>query len=100
MGEITAKEIRKIDGWTADARLFKLSEPVPYGWDWDEENTKGLTDYVIISAALVPFSGAETYIFPAKKDGTAIEMLEMPGSFQGGLDHAAAIAGAGWALAA
>lgn len=74
-----------------DARLYRLSEPVPCGWD-----NEGSTDHVIVSAVVAPYSGPETYIFPASADGKVMDWIEMDGSFQGGLDHAAAIAGAGW----
>ena len=58
-----------------------------------------MRDYVIVSAVLAPYSGPETYIFPAAEDGRALSMLEMSGSFKGALDHAQALANAGYLIA-
>ncbi len=88
---ITATLVRQLDGWNGDARLYKLSAPVqPYA-------DVGPTDHVIVSASDVPFSGPETFIFPADAEGNVINWGEMPGSFRGSLDHAEAIRQAGWA---
>ena len=57
------------------------------------------TNYVVTSAANVPFSGPETYLFPADKDGKIINWLELEGSFRGDLDHQQAIRNAGWLIA-
>jgi hypothetical protein len=77
--------IRKLDGFTGDARLYKLATPVDY-----QGRT---TEYVIASATVVPFGGPETYIFAADKDGNILNWLELPGSYKGGLDHEEAMRG-------
>ena len=41
----------------------------------------------IVSSTNVPFSGPETYIFPANEDGTIRSWGELPGSQRGVLDH-------------
>lgn len=86
---VTACLVKKLNGFTGDARLYKLSEPV---WDEDDKKT---TEYVVVSAASV-MGAPETYIFPADENGKVIAWGELPGSFKGGLDHAKALRGAGW----
>lgn len=84
----TATYLRTLTGFSGDARLFKLSESIQYD--------KGETDHVIVSAVVVPFSGPETYIFPANENGEIAHWGELDGSFRGGLDHAQALENAGW----
>lgn len=93
MGKKTAKFVEKVNGWTGDARVYKLSQPLE-GYD-----------HVIVSATMAPFSGPETYIFGAKKDDKpdtkenlwkCADWGELDGSFQGDLDHVAALEGAGY----
>lgn len=73
--------------FNGSAALYKLDPPL----DGNE--------FVIISAAEVPYTGPETYIFPASEDGQIAEWMELDGSFRGGLDHAEALAGAGYKIA-
>ena len=87
----TAHELRKLDG-PNDARLYRLSHPVRYGNGGDRTRT------VIVSAAVVPFMGPETYIFPTNDEGDVLDWGELEGSFRGGLDHEAALRGAGYTL--
>lgn len=91
----TATFIKQLERWRGDARLYKLSEPMAYGWG-DEEAEE--TEYVIVSAVIAPFSGPETFIFPAREDGSAIDYLELDGSFQGALDHARALRNVGYTI--
>lgn len=87
--------IRDLDeGFSGHASLYKLSKAVQYREAYDKPPLE--TNYVIVSAANVIFSGPETYIFPADKDGTILDWLELSGSFKGGLDHKKALAGAGY----
>jgi hypothetical protein len=88
----TAKLIMNIKGWRGDARLYKLSEPVEY--NAEEKKTK----FVIVSAVHTSFSGSETYIFPANKDGAVTDWGELEGSFRGGLDHVVALENAGFTV--
>jgi hypothetical protein len=92
---ITAIFVRPLPSWRSEAHLYKLSEPVVYTNEWDDEQLT--TEYVIVSAAhLGIIDEVETYIFPANPDGTAINMSEMEGSCKGTLDHHEAIRRAGW----
>jgi hypothetical protein len=88
----TATFLRSIKGWKGDARLYELSEP---GVTDDGEQY----DHVIVSAIVADYTGPETYIFPAKADGEALDYIELPGSYRGGLDHESALTGAGYEVA-
>ena len=88
----TATEVGKLNRERGDARLYRLSEPVKF----DGGSVRGETNYVIVSAVNVPLAGPETYIFPATKYGGVINLGELDGSYRGGLDHAAALTGAGY----
>ena len=83
---IAVKNIREAKG---RACLYKLSEPhVGY-------------EYVVVSAAkdsLDAYSKevAETFIFGSDKTGEIKSFLELPGSYQGGLDHQKALNDAGY----
>ena len=95
----TATEIKQLNRWQGDARLYRLSKPIGYDFDWDTDEPKAFTDYVIVSAVVVKFDGGpETYIFPATENGKPINMGELKGSFKGKLDHAAALNGAGYTI--
>jgi len=96
----TATFVKKLgDEWNGDARLYRLSEPIEYGYRWDDDDPPlPTTEYVIVSATIT-YSGPETYIFPANEEGNIVAWGEMDGSFRGSLDHDAAIANAGWKLA-
>lgn len=95
-----AKYLATLPGYQGDARVYRVTPPMEYsgiGWRRDEPTLH--TDYVIVSAADVMFTGPETYIFPAKKAGDTFEpinFLELEGSFRGDLDHEQALANAGY----
>ncbi len=81
-----------------DARLYELETPVYYSF-YDlttGESGEAYTKHVLVSAADVPFSGPETYIFPADETGKVLDWGELDGSFRGSLDHARALANAGY----
>ena len=92
----TAKELKKLEGFTGDARLFQVSPPVSYDYDYDTEQNQKSTEYVVVSAADVVFSGPETYIFPANEQGEVVDWSELEGSYRGGLDHRQALENAGY----
>lgn len=81
----TAREIRRLN-WRGDARLYRLSEPHE-GYD-----------YVVVSALTLPDLPGETSIFGSDATGECDTMEELPGSFEGGLDHAKALARAGYTI--
>lgn len=73
--------------WRGDARLFKV-EP-PYGGH----------SYIVVSAALVLFSGPETYIFPADVNGEVTDWCEMDGSRKGSHSHLSVLEDIGYSIA-
>ena len=83
-----------------NARLYKLSEPLAQDRWWNESESEDTPsyNYVVVSAANVPYSGPETYIFGATKDGDVLDWGELPGSFRGSRDHQAALVGAGYTV--
>jgi hypothetical protein len=54
--------------------------------------------FVVVSAAHVPYSGPETYIFPADEDGEVTTFRELDGSYKGGLSHKKALEDAGYVI--
>ena len=75
--------------------VYALLDDKSVGYDFDYEKDKNTkkTKYVIVSAADAMFSGPETYIFPANKDGEIVDWGELNGSYKGGYDHDKALAG-------
>jgi hypothetical protein len=70
--------------FTGLADLFRVSPPIA-SEEYNEYGklTKKKYKYVIVSCTSVPFSGPETYIFPADKTGKILSWLELPGSKHG-----------------
>jgi hypothetical protein len=85
-------EKRRISGSGAEQRLYRLSAPLV--------SYKHGYEYVRVSACTVPFSGPEVYIFGSDSDGEITDWCELEGSYRGGLDHAVALANAGYEVAA
>jgi hypothetical protein len=83
------------DGFCGDARLYRLSEAVPYTDLHDNSHT---TRYVVVSRVNVPFSGPETYAFPASPDGDVLDWGELPGSTRGPAAHESVLAAMGFKL--
>ena len=89
----TAKYLGVPEDFRGDARAYELDPPLTY------DDGRHSTSLVIVSAAYVPYSGPETYIFAAKRVGDVVDVadwMELPGSFRGGLDHEAALENAGY----
>ena len=85
----TATQVSTPTGFNGDARLYKVAPPMEYG--------DGLTtEFVIVSASNVPWSGPETYIFPADDEGKILNWGELEGSFKGELNHETALEYAGY----
>lgn len=55
-------------------------------------------EYVVASAVDVPYSGPETYIFPANRDGKIVDWGELNGSMRGTLDIDYAMENAGYVV--
>ena len=51
-----------LENWNGHAALYQLNPPLE---DYDGNKHK----YVVVSAAIAPFSGPETYIFGANNKG-------------------------------
>lgn len=95
----TAKFLRDCDGFASSAKLFELSEPVEYDRPWgDDEPPAKTAKYVVVSAAIVPLTGPETYIFPADEEGKIVSWGELDGSYRGGLVHSTALENAGYTV--
>lgn len=90
--------IRRLDGFTGDARLYRCEPPMAYRANWDDE-TDSHAEFVIVSGTVAMFSGPETYIFPANEKGEVVGWGELDGSFRGGIDHSRALADAGYSAA-
>ena len=73
-----------VSGWRGDASLYKLDPPM------------GDHEYVIVSAVNAYGTEPETYIFPADEEGEATSMVELSGSYKGGLSHKQALENAGY----
>lgn len=80
-----AEHISDLTNFRGDARLFRLASP--YKWRADKPHTF----YVVVSKADVPYSGWETYIFPADVEGNVLDWGELPGSARGNVSHLEAI---------
>lgn len=85
-----------LENFQGGAALYRLTPEwvIP---DYDDPNTVEVIEYVVVSA-VVAYSGPETYIFAAMEDGTVTSWIDLPGSFQGGLDHEEALKGAGYQI--
>lgn len=79
-----ALRIRRCDGDTAEAYLWRMSPPFE-GYE-----------FVITSANVVRFSGPECYMFAADDDAEVLEWLEMWPSKRGTLNHLEVIGAAGY----
>ena len=87
-----AKQLMKLPNWNGDARVFELNPPMEYeSYDYKTDEYIGHeASLVIVSAVDVMFSGAETYIFAARKRDGVYEdanWAELTGSSRGTLDH-------------
>ncbi len=78
--------------------LYRVSEPVTYD-ECNHGTCHKTTDYVVVSAVPGLITGIpQTYIFPADSKGEFLSLSTLPGSFDGAMNHAEAINGAGWEL--
>ena len=65
---------------------------------WKAEPPLEGNEYIITSASNVMFTGAETYIFPADKDGNITDWCELPGSYRGELNHKRCFSNIGYCI--
>jgi hypothetical protein len=94
----TATLVRVLPRGRGEMRLYKVSPPVRWGYSYDTNSYKNIAEYVVVSAADVPFSGPETYIFPASESGDILSWSELEGSFRGAWNHDKALLDAGYAV--
>lgn len=87
----TAQFIKDLSGFRGDAKRYKVTPRVKIA------EGKSVS-HVVVSAVIAMFSGPETYIFPADRDGEVVSWGEMEGSYRGGLDHEQALQNAGYRL--
>jgi len=93
----TATLVRKLAGtWKGDARLYRCDPPMQYRAHWGDTETKP-AEFVIVSGVDHGFA-CETYIFPATPEGEVADWGELDGSFQGCVNHALALQGAGYSV--
>lgn len=98
MADKVATFVKDVDGFSSKARLYAVEPPVAYS-EWDDgEELQREAGHVIVSATIAPFTGAETYIFPATPGGNVLNWGELDGSFRGALDHERALREAGYAI--
>ena len=88
-----------LEGFQGAVNLYKLDKTLEYSEEWDDEVFS--YDYIVISGvkmrsdlmAGLAGNGQETFIFPANEDGEVINWAELPGSFQGHVNHEEALEG-------
>ena len=65
---------------------------------WKAEPPLDGHEYIVTSQSNVMFTGAETYIFPADKDGKIIDYGGLRGSYRGELNHKKCFASIGYCI--
>ena len=63
---------------------------------WELSNTGTFDEETfnyVITSAVHSLSTPETYVFESDSEGNVLSWMDLPGSFQGGLDHEEAIQG-------
>lgn len=103
MPEKRAHLIAELDGYTGDARLYKVVPPLAGRPDYsdDEPSEPETHDYVIVSKTVVQglFGGAETYIFAADPTTWKVKNFsKMPGSLRGDFTHAEVLERLGYTI--
>lgn len=79
-----------LQGFKGHAALYQLNPPIK-----DDDNEE--YEYVIASAVVALFSGPETLIFPATKDGEVINFRDIAGE-RGTLNHTVALNNEGYTV--
>ena len=99
-GNKCAVYLRDVDEYQGVAKLYRVYPGVQYEkYDYSTSTeVPRSTTFIVISAAVVPLSGPETYIFPSDDEGRVIDWYELPGSFRGELDHNKALELGGYVL--
>lgn len=96
----TATRVKDVsERFTGSAVLFLLDPPLA-DEPWNDEDEVVPHEYVVVSSAIAPYSGPETYIFPADSEGNVTAWGELPGSQRGIMDPKAALESAGYTVVA
>ena len=92
----TATYIKDRNG-RGSGKVYRVDPPMAvHDWDDNGNEMQRATEYVWVSAADVPYSGPETYIFACDASGEVTDWGELEGSYRGGLSHEAALRNAGY----
>lgn len=93
---ITVTEI-PMDHGKYNRKLWKLSEPVGYNYDYETDKLTETTEYVVTSA--IGGLAYECYIFPSDSKGHILNWAEMDGSMKNTNNHEEVINNASWVIA-
>jgi len=96
----TAKFIRTLtEGFRGTAKLYAVSPRIKYRtWNDSLDEVAKTAGFVVVSAADVPYTGPETYIFPADEKGEIVDWGELDGSQRGKVSHEHVLIEAGYEL--
>lgn len=94
----TATYVRDKKRFQGRASLYHVNPPIGYDMDYDTDEYQSKTDFVIVSTVVAPFSGLETFIFPADKNGEITSWGELDGSQRGTSSHREVLEAAGYTL--
>jgi hypothetical protein len=88
----TAVKVKENAGTKGQQFVYRLNPPMRVETpDWESDNEDAVLvkhyEYVVVSRANVPYSGWETYIFPANEHGEITDWGELPGSQRGDVSH-------------
>lgn len=84
----TATFVRKLAGYTGDAKLYQCDPPM-------KEHNEKEHEYVVVSATRA-MGRPETYVFPSNRNGSITDWAEMPASQGGVFDHWKILTDAGY----
>lgn len=90
-----ATAIKRKDG-NGVGYVFRVQPPM-HDQPWGDSKPQEFR-HVWVSAASVPYSGPETYIFGCQESGEVIDWGELEGSYRGGLSHEQALEAAGYTV--
>jgi hypothetical protein len=80
------------------AALYKVDPPM-VNQPWYRGTPDKYYEFIVVSAADVPFSGPETYIFGADSEGNILDWGELGGSMRGTMKHGMSLSAAGYVIA-
>ena len=94
----TARFVRNLNSFTGDAALYRMDPPLSYeNYNCEtDEYEPALAEWVVVSAAIAPCLGPETFLFHSNEEGDIVHWGELPGSLRGTLCHVEALANAGY----